>query len=181
MRTDADTRQATLDAAAIRNFIGIFVARGPQFAARPAQQAARRPRAQAACSGAWCAPARPCGPRRMRSGPGGTSRVSQYVLLPKTAGRQHRGFAGQGATARSRASATCLQPAGHVRRYEEDNFTSNYDSYLPSGTGSQARRAYVARALMYALETRMEGTAQVEKRRQLNWGGNLAHPRQGPT
>ena len=103
MRTDADTRQATLDAAAIRNFIGIFVARGPQFAARPAQQAARRPRAQAACSGAWCAPARPCGPRRMRSGPGGTSRVSQYVLLPKTAGRQHRGFAGQGATARSRA------------------------------------------------------------------------------
>ena len=26
VRTDADTRQATLDAAAIRNFIGIFVA-----------------------------------------------------------------------------------------------------------------------------------------------------------
>ena len=51
--------------------------RGPQFAARPAQRAARRPRAQAACSGAWCAPARPCGPRRMRSGPGGASRVSQ--------------------------------------------------------------------------------------------------------
>ena len=107
VRTDAHTRQATLDAAAIRNFTGIFVARGPQFAARPAQRAARRPRAQAACSGAWCAPARPCGPRRMRSGPGGTSRVSQYVLLPKTAGRQHRGFAGHRTTTDTRSHRNC--------------------------------------------------------------------------
>ena len=48
-----------------------------------------------------------------------------------------------------------------MRRYEEDNFASNYDSFLPSGTGSQAKKNYIARALMYAIETRMEGTAQV--------------------
>ncbi|KAH8064898.1 serine/threonine kinase [Aureococcus anophagefferens] len=36
-----------------------------------------------------------------------------------------------------------------------------YDSFLPSGTGSGAKKSYIARALMYALETRLEGTAQV--------------------
>ncbi|KAH8050211.1 hypothetical protein JL720_15402 [Aureococcus anophagefferens] len=48
-----------------------------------------------------------------------------------------------------------------LRKYEEDDFVSSYDSYLPSGTGSGAKKAYIARALMYALETRLEGTAQV--------------------
>ncbi|KAH8084541.1 hypothetical protein JL720_8043 [Aureococcus anophagefferens] len=47
-----------------------------------------------------------------------------------------------------------------LRKYEEDD-VSSYDSYLPSGTGSGAKKAYIARALMYALETRLEGTAQV--------------------
>ena len=29
-----------------------------------------------------------------------------------------------------------------LRKYEEDNFAGNYDSFLPSGTGSQAKKSH---------------------------------------
>ena len=48
-----------------------------------------------------------------------------------------------------------------LRKYEGESFARTYDSFLPSGDGSKAKKDHLARALMYATETRMAGTAQV--------------------